>query len=148
MSVCEICGKEAEVSKISLEGSTTNACISCSRMGKKLPKIKFKESKKTFGQQEDPEEIIQNFSEIVKEARRKKGLNIKKLADIINEKESTLQRVETNKFTPSFSLAKKLEKQLNIKLIEKVKVEFNKEKTDQKELTLQDIVKIKTRKGS
>ena len=46
------------------------------------------------------------------------GLSLKVLAEIINEKESFLARVENERAKPSNTLIKKLEKTLDIKLTE------------------------------
>ena len=54
--------------------------------------------------------------------------------------------METGEFTPTIEIAKKLERFLNIKLIEEYKEEkIAQEKTSSKALTVGDLIKIKKR---
>ena len=48
------------------------------------------------------------------------GLPVSVVAERINEKQSYLERIEREEIEPTFPVAKKLEKELRVKLIEKV----------------------------
>ncbi len=63
------------------------------------------------------------------------------LAKKINEKMSTIKRVEEG-WEPPSSLIKKLEKFFNIKLTEKPEEKSLEKKTDKKKLTVGDVVEI------
>ncbi|MEM3876096.1 MAG: helix-turn-helix domain-containing protein, partial [Candidatus Micrarchaeaceae archaeon] len=64
------------------------------------------------------EQIIDDYGETIRRARESMGLSLKVLAELLNEKESFLARIEKQKTTPNSKLIEKLEKTLNIKLIE------------------------------
>ncbi|RLF97355.1 TIGR00270 family protein, partial [Thermococci archaeon] len=87
---------------------------------------------------------VPDYSKIIKNARENRKLSQKDLAFKINEKESVIHRLETESMSPSYTLAKKLEKALEIKIIDKIsEVEIPKLDTDSKNLTIGDIIKIK-----
>jgi len=94
-------------------------------------RFEFKERKKVFFDKPKPTQKIQNFSSSLQpssliegfgkkimQARQKKGLTLKELAMKIYEKESVIQRIEAEKFTPSDKTIRKLEKELEVKLTE------------------------------
>ncbi|MBU2476536.1 TIGR00270 family protein [Candidatus Micrarchaeota archaeon] len=62
--------------------------------------------------------LIEGFGKKIMQARQKKGLTLKELAMKIYEKESVIQRIESEKFNPSDKTIRKLEKELEIKLTE------------------------------
>jgi putative transcription factor len=66
------------------------------------------------------EEIVESYAKLIKQARQKMKLPVAVVAERINEKESYLQAIEGGRLTPTMAVAKKLEKELGIKLIEKV----------------------------
>ena len=69
--------------------------------------------------EKETEELVENFGEVIRNAREKQGLPIKVLAEMINEKESTLVRIEKQKSSPGEKTRHKLEKELRIKLLAK-----------------------------
>jgi len=66
------------------------------------------------------EEIIEGYGKIIISAREKLGLPIAVVAERLKEKESYLHAIEHERLNPTIEVAKKLEKELGIKLIEKV----------------------------
>jgi len=62
--------------------------------------------------------LIEEFGKKIMQARQRKGLKLEELAKNIFEKESVIQRIEAEKFTPSEKMIKKLEKELEINLRE------------------------------
>lgn len=121
---CDLCGKiDEELNRALIEGVELNVCSNCSKFGKVLcPSRKefLKESKraKIEPKEEKIELIVDNYAEIIKRKRELIGLAQKDFANKINEKESTVHKIETGALEPSSALAKKLEKALGIKLIE------------------------------
>ena len=94
---------------------------------------------------EPTEELIEDYESIIRQARESKELSREKLAEKIYEKVSVINRIESGKMVPDIKLAKKLEKALNISLIEKISdmdLEDFKNRTSGGP-TLGDIVKIK-----
>ena len=124
---CEMCGRNTETYvKAIVEGSTLNVCDKCGSHGtilKKVapqPKIKPKEVEPVMQKREVIEEIVPNYSEIIRNVREKLGFNHEKFAAKISEKVSLLHKIETGHYTPNLKLANKLEKMFNIELIQNV----------------------------
>lgn len=118
-----------------VEGAKIVVCQSCAQHGKKVfskPKItypkrinSYKNSstpKKTYKTQKkayQPElVIVDDYSERIRKIRQKNNLTQEKFAQKIHEKESLIKRIETKKTKPSIDLAKKIEKEYNIKLLD------------------------------
>ncbi len=120
---CEICGKKTEsLYIIDVEGAELTTCSSCAE-GKNIIEIMEDEKKNNTKMhkssekiQEESIEIIDDYGVVIRNAREKIGIPIKVLAEMINEKESMLNRVEHGKMLPSDKLIDKLEKNLGIKL--------------------------------
>jgi len=123
---CDLCGRDSDLVKTKIEGVVLSVCTSCSRHGKvmEVPSfiVKTKEGTVKHGMPQFEEMVIENYSKVIKEAREKAGLDHKELGQKVAERESVLSRVETGGITPDLVLAKKLQKALNIKLIEKVEL--------------------------
>lgn len=159
---CEICGKsvpEHNPIRARIEGSVMVVCKECSKLGKiqkAPPKPKFRKQEKaknksnarprSYSRNDEPtEELIEDFSDEVRRAREAKDWSREDLGRKINERVSVITRIETGKMTPDIKLTKKLEKALNIKLLEKTNaVDLNQfMNTSSGERTLGNIMKIK-----
>ena len=161
---CEICGKsipEDSPIKAKIEGSVMIVCKECSKLGKiqkEPPKPKFikqntkrnKKQKTTqtrrYSRNDEPqEELIEDFHNEIRKARESKDWSREDLGRKINERVSVITRIETGKMTPDTKLTKKLEKVLNIKLLEKIDgLDLNQFiNNSSNERTIGNIVKIK-----
>ena len=163
---CEICGKpvpENNPIRAKIEGSVMVVCKECSKLGKVQkapPKPKFvknNNNKKTnrrptttrnrpYSRNEEPsEELIEDFRFEIRKAREAKDWSREDLGRKINERVSVITRIETGKMTPDIKLTKKLEKALDIKLLEKVdNIDLNQFiNTSSGERTLGNVMKIK-----
>ena len=160
---CEICGKpvpENNPIRAKIEESVMVVCKECSKLGtvqKAPPKPKYvkqnKSNKKqkntrnrSYSRNEEPtEELIEDFSYEVRKARESKDWSREDLGKKINERVSVITRIETGKMTPDTKLTKKLEKALNITLLEKIdNVDLNQFiNSSSGERTLGNIMKIK-----
>lgn len=123
MGDCEICGSAHAVKKVVIEGVVFNVCNNCASLGKEVVeknKIHSSAAQRHFKQKNVQEDIVDNFSEILKKSISKQGLKYEELARKINENESYLRRVVRGDTIPTIKLAKKLEKALNVKLVEEV----------------------------
>ncbi len=119
---CEICGKKTPtLYVIDVEGAEMTTCASCAA-GKNIEDtieaadVNKKPVHRTAAQEEPQEEMVEDFGGTIRKARESMGIALNVLAEMINEKESTLNRVEQGKMQPTVALTKKLEKQLGIKL--------------------------------
>ncbi len=126
MEECELCGRKMSTAYIiSIENVKLRVCEKCSNDKKVLfidnGKEKADSANKYIENNSDNDEIeqiIDDYGETIRRARESMGLSLKVLAELLNEKESFLARIEKQKTTPNSKLIEKLEKTLNIKLIE------------------------------
>jgi putative transcription factor len=159
---CEICGKpvpEHNPIRAKIEGSVMVVCKDCAKLGTiqtAPPKPKFRKQDKTkrpnntrnrsYTRNDEPsEELVEDFAFEVRKARESKNWSREDLGKKINERVSVITRIETGKMTPDVKLTKKLEKALNIKLLEKIdNVDLNQfVNSSSGERTLGNIMKIK-----
>jgi putative transcription factor len=152
MSRCDMCGKETELFLTDVEGTNLNVCGDCSKFGKVTRKINATQSIRTrrsqYGNIPEEEEttmvIITGFGNLIKNAREKLGLKQDDFARKINEKTSLVHNLESEHHEPSMRAAEKIEKFLNIKLIEEVKLEkSNLEHKKSGAMTIGDMIKLK-----
>ena len=124
---CDLCGKSEEnLVRAAIENAELNVCPDCTKFGKVLASLKgqayINNPKNNAAMPEEKEEKVkllsEDYSESIKKARQAMGLSQKDFAARINEKESVIHKVEIGALEPSFLLAEKLEKALNIKIIE------------------------------
>ena len=159
---CEICGKpvpENNPIRAKIEGSVMVVCKECSKLGtvqKAPPKPKFRQQpkgtpqkntrKRSYSRNDEPtEELVENFEFEIRKAREAKNWSREDLGKKINERVSVITRIETGKMTPDTKLTKKLEKTLNIKLLEEANnIDLNQYMSSSSgERTLGNIMKIK-----
>jgi putative transcription factor len=152
MGNCEICGKRFEnLTKAVVEGVMVDVCNECSRYGKVVPVRKpLIEPKRVINvkTQSVYEDIIDDYSSVIKNAREKKGLKQEELAKNVAEKESVIHKIENNSMKPTIKLAKKLEQFLGINLTEEVeeKKDVNLNLKDSG-LTIGDLLNLGNRKA-
>ena len=65
-------------------------------------------------------EIIDDYGGAIREAREARGMDLEQFAASIQEKKGLLAKVEANNLIPDDKLIKKIEKALDIKLMETV----------------------------
>lgn len=65
------------------------------------------------------EELVEDYGGRVRNARTRKGLSVEDLAKRLMEKQSVIAKVEANDYHPPDSLVRKLERELDVKLMEK-----------------------------
>lgn len=158
---CEICGKPISDDPIraKIEGSVMAVCSECAKLGriqKKPPKPKFQSKKKTktnnnqpkkqFNRRDEPsDELVENYNTIIRQKREAKKWSREELAAKVFEKTSVITRIETGKMVPDNKLIKKIEKTLNVKLLEEIdNIDLNQFKSSSSDgFTLTDVVKIK-----
>ncbi len=122
MDECEICGRKSEeLYLVDIDGTQLSVCRKCAS-GKEILQtfVKPQEERKmvyTRAPDLSAGEIVDNYGRVIRQARESMGLPAKVLAERINEKESTLVRVEAEHALPDDRLVKKLEKALGIRLI-------------------------------
>ena len=146
---CEMCGDFSDkLIKIRVSGAILNVCPKCAKFGdpveeKKLNKIsenitiKFPEKKinvvtykKPFKKsvtsrkpvrKENIEEldVVEDYANLIKNKREEMQMTQDDLAKKIFERKNVLSNIERGELLPDIITARKLEKVLNIKLLEK-----------------------------
>ena len=138
---CELCGKQRELVLTLAENIKMKVCTDCSKFGKVLREIKeIEEEEKKFEEEEFVEGIVDDYSKIIKDKREKMGMKQEELAKKLNIKESIIHKIETGALEPSMETAKKLENFLRIKLITEYNVKYKKIGTDDRTMTLGDLI--------
>lgn len=139
MVQCELCGKDTTLVNVLIEGVNLNACSDCGKHGRVIT------AKSTIQRDEEiSEDISSDYDVKIKHARESRNLKQQECAQLLNIKESMLQKLETKKMRPSLELAKKIQSLLHISLIEKVEslnTNFSAKKSQP--LTIGDIIKNK-----
>ena len=162
---CEVCGQKIHTNPITaiIEGAKLTVCVECSKHGRIVTQDEYTPKPKptsklsartpvTMTQKKKPEikveitqEIIEDYTSKIRQAREKLGLTHEDLAKKINEKTSVIGKLETGKIQPSNILATKLEHALKIKLLTPVteeKAATLAPKIANREVTLGDLIQL------
>lgn len=139
-----MCGRTVpKTQRVMVDNAVLNLCDSCSKFGKLLDKkpepvtVKYTSPKpKSYIPARRPApvhkparkpatnideiEVVPDYADIVKEAREKLAWTQEELALKILEKKNTVAKIERSELMPSVKIARKLEKLLDIKLIEAI----------------------------
>lgn len=125
---CEICGKKivGKPLKTKIDSSVMEVCRECSKFGKIIrepttPRKKSfrKPQKRSRRPMDTVYEVVEDYGRILRSEREKRDWSREDLAERINEKVSVINRIETERMEPDIKLARKLERLLKIKLLEK-----------------------------
>jgi putative transcription factor len=125
MSYCELCGRQATEKKmVIVDGTVFSVCIACSKHGKPYvpAQVPVKKKKPAVAKQQkkiglaDETVLTPDFAALIRGARMKMGLTHEQLGMKMNEKAQPLKKIESGALKPDELLAKKLERQLGIKL--------------------------------
>jgi uncharacterized protein (TIGR00270 family) len=151
MADCEVCGRDAPLYIVDIDKARLSVCVECAKSGKiiKAPQAAPEPKSKDYREQRQakPEfDLVADYGSKIRKAREKMHITMGVLGEMINEKESFLDRVEREKVLPTEALAKKLERALGIRLFEEISAASGFSRHEQKGLTLGDVIKIK-RKG-
>ncbi len=140
--ICEMCGREVETTRpMIVEGTKLNLCFGCMKFGddykaprddngstitgnaviqQRLEKRERRMQTKDIYAGTASVEIVENYGEVIRNARVRKGMDMDAFAKSISEKKGTLVKIEAQNLIPDDKLLAKLEKALNIKLKETV----------------------------
>ena len=119
---CELCGRNvdspvrAKVEGVILDELCSNCASKGEILGDKKHIAAFSRPVRAIAAAED---IVADYGHLLRTAREKRNLTLETLARNIFEKESEIKRIEEGKLKPSLQQAKKLEKELEIVLVEK-----------------------------
>ncbi|ADY01123.1 XRE family transcriptional regulator [Vulcanisaeta moutnovskia 768-28] len=168
---CDVCGApiEGEPVIVEIDGAVLTLCQRCARkyvgvkgvkVIKGLSQVQVTQQPMTIVRHEsrrgvtyrinkprinaDKYEVIDNYAELIREARESLGMSRDVLAKVIGVKESILKRIEDGQLIPDIELARKLEKVLGISLLKEAEdVGMETQKPVSKSLTLGDVVTLR-----
>lgn len=140
---CEICGGElsGRGTKISVEGTIMVVCNNCRDLGevvrpkssrKRYLRSKSRSTTRVQNRKKTPRkshqhkpkrrrnsfslDIVPNYADVIKKARGK--MTHDEFADKLNEKSSLIHKLESGKLKPTIKLARRIEKNFHVKLLE------------------------------
>ncbi|HKM13659.1 MAG TPA: multiprotein bridging factor aMBF1 [Candidatus Methanomethylophilaceae archaeon] len=138
--LCELCGKTAPFTKsVIVGGAKLEVCSECAKFGEdykapsegstggnrtvieqRLDKRQKRMGVKDVYANAKSVELVEDYGKVIREAREVTGMDLEEFANSINEKKGTIAKIETNKLIPDDKLTKKIEKALDIKLLQAV----------------------------
>ncbi len=160
---CEMCGKDVPLRRALIEGTTMSVCGSCVKFGIEQAPVGVQEvtgrsrvveslerrdrrQKTRDIYSEMSEELVPDYADVIRDARTRRGLDLDALAAKLLEKRTVLARVEAAEMRPPDALVKKLERELEIKLMEKPDAAIQPKKAASRSLTLGDLIKEQMKK--
>lgn len=158
MDECHICGKAATTQAF-IEGAKVPVCASCARYGKEVAKPAQLRGRlpAAMAQAAPLKEVfaVEGYGKKIRSAREALGLKPEELAAKVFITRNELVHLEEEKIRPGEKTAKKLEKELDITLLQdSAQAEGERERKpplqaarlQSRALTLADIVQIKPKK--
>ena len=148
---CEICGKKVvgRPIRVKIESSIMQTCQECSKFGKvqKEPQrpIKPRTVPRRPRYREPSYDVLEDFNTVIRKAREKRKWSREDLAEKVYEKVSVINRIESGRMIPDIKLARKIERLLNIKIVDKIVDEQTEELSPSRRggTTIGDIAMIK-----
>ena len=160
--ICELCGADVpRLKTVAIEVTVLSVCNDCARFGdevstpvvrrstmppiiaQRLEARKRRMTPKDVYEQTGELEFAEDFPQRIRTAREARGWKQSDLGAKINEKASVIAKLESGAMTPGDGLVRKLERELGIKLKEKVQSVAVKKQTAGSGLTLGDLVKMR-----
>jgi putative transcription factor len=150
MMLCELCGKETKnLTPILVERTKMEVCEGCTTYGKILtepPKksMPVKTAPRRYKERDIFEKmdtiLVPNWAEIIKDNREKKGLTREQLGAAIGQRTITIAHLENGELYPTDDMARKIEKELEITLLEKIVTTGQTTTTTKAERTIGDLL--------
>jgi putative transcription factor len=134
-----MCGRDAPLRAAIVEGTRMQVCPTCAKFGVEVAGQKTEvtgrsrvtqaiEQRAARAQPRDifqqmELDLVEDFGKRIREARQRKGLTQEELAQKLAERQSVLSKVEAGTQRPSDDLARRIERELGVKLFEPVSAE-------------------------
>jgi putative transcription factor len=142
-----MCGTDTKTFPALIEGVELNVCQNCSSFGqlikKQQPLREQRVEKNIRPQREIIQAIREDYSNIIRDKREKLGLKQQEFAKFLSEKESLIHKIESGTYVPSIELARKIERQLGIPLVEEKEVTPQHITSKKETFTIGDVVKVR-----
>lgn len=135
MAECEMCGKKVGTRRYSVEGTVMNLGLECAKYGTPMDApapagsqaavqqgLERRAQRMTSRSVYEQEQwvVVDDYGPRIHKAREAKGLSHEQLGNKVSARVPELKHIESGKLRPGDDLAKKLEKELGITLMEKV----------------------------
>jgi putative transcription factor len=164
---CEMCGADVKgpLKRIKIEGAELSVCNACAKYGVEIqpvvPRTAAGQPVKVFDQSgmrtgqvvksrdmfdQMGGDLVEDYAERIREARSKLGMTQKDLALAMMERELLVKKIEKGELIPEEDVRKKLEKVLDIHLIESSESERASLQHTRMNTTMGDVISIKKSK--
>jgi putative transcription factor len=157
MSDCERCGRSGRLQLVEIAGAQMYVCPDCARHGKVIKEKKEPAPARELYRSSNPKprkkdalsrrekELAEDYPMRIQRGREKKGWSREDLGRKINERVSVISKLEHGQMHPSDTLIKKLERILEIDLMELVEDVQISHSADSSGMTLADFIVYKDR---
>ncbi len=144
---CEMCGVDADLQTVKIEGSRLQACSTCAEMGQTLDTDQTQQNRESSNtgssarsRRSRGKELAPDYGSRVKEAREQEQRSVAELADSLDEKSSLISKIEKGELKPDKPLGRKLERRLDVDLyVNPDTVAVGTQDTDDRKATIGDI---------
>ena len=159
--ICELCGADVpRLKNVAIEATILSVCSSCSRFGDEVSTPALRQSTmppiiaqrlearqrrmtpKDVYAQGGELELVDDFPQRIRQARDSRGWKQADLGAKINERASVIAKLESGTITPGDALVRKIERELGIRLKERVQPVAIKKQAASGGLTLGDLMKM------
>ncbi len=161
---CELCGAKARVLKnVRIEGANLQVCPQCEHYGVEVAQPRTSQNKISSPGKRPAStapvtqatrkrrdmfdmiegEIVDDYGDRIKHARMERGWTQKDLAMELMVRELLIKKIENNDLIPEDDIRQKLEKALDIRLIDIPEDEREKQRQQKMVPTLGDVISIK-----
>lgn len=133
---CEMCGNQVGTRRYMVDGTVMSLGMCCSKYGQLLEGGKAPVGSKAAVQQglerragrsqsrdiykEETWDLVDDFGARIRRAREQKGWDHARLGDRVSARVPQLRQIESGHLRPSDELARKMERELGITLLEKM----------------------------
>lgn len=118
MVACELCGAQKPLVRATVEGVALQVCAPCGKYGNVHASPRQLQAR-TIVLREEPEEfVVPEYSHLLRQAREKRKMSQQQFAQFLQERESMVAKWEGGMLQPDISLARRLERQLHLKLVQ------------------------------
>ena len=160
--ICELCGAEVpRLKNVAIDATILSVCADCSRFGDEVSTPALRQSTmppiiaqrlETRQRRMTPRdvftqagelELAEDFPQRIRQAREARGWKQADLGAKINERVSVIAKLESGTISPGDALVRKLERELGIKLKERVEPVAVKKQATGSGVTLGDLIKMR-----
>ncbi|HKZ98073.1 MAG TPA: multiprotein bridging factor aMBF1 [Thermoplasmata archaeon] len=159
--LCELCGSDVTRARnVAIEGTILSVCPTCARFGDEVmtPVVRRTSMPPVIAQrlearskrltprdvyaQGGDDELVEDFPARIRRAREARGWKQADLGAKINERASVIAKLEAGGMSPGDALVRKLERELGIRLKEKVEPVAVKRQAAGATLTVGDLIRF------